>query len=167
MASITSGVSIQSCFSCMMMKCTSLIGILTILLLTTTCSSPDEQSWTTIADARESPAQFIDTGEPGDSVGDILVFDQPLLDGDKKPIGNNSGICIRTRVAHSFQCQWTLTTDNGSVQVAGREFDSGTSTLSIVGGTGIYRGINGEMESTNNNDGTFTQVLHYRLAHRP
>ncbi|MEE8342173.1 MAG: hypothetical protein V3R51_00085, partial [Gammaproteobacteria bacterium] len=60
-----------------------------------------------------------------------------------------------------FQCQWTLTFENGSIQVAGREFDQGTSAISIVGGTGKYSGITGEMESTNNNDGTFTQTLRY------
>ncbi len=125
------------------------------------------QTLITIADAREHPAQLIDLGEVGDSVGDILVFDQPLLDINKRIIGNNSGTCIRTRVAHSFQCQWTLTFINksetsGSVQVAGREYDTGSSTISIVGGSGKYSGISGEMTSTNNADGTFTQVLHYR-----
>ena len=50
---------------------------------------------------------------------------------------------------------------NGSIQVAGREFDQGTSVLSIVGGTGKYSGISGEMESINNNNGTFTQTLRY------
>ncbi len=127
------------------------------------CSQQGRQTFTTIADAREHPAQFIDTGKPGDSVGDILVFDQPLLDETKKTIGNNSGYCIRTRIAHSFQCQWTLTTVNGSIQVAGREFEKGSSDISIIGGTGKYAGIYGEMTSGNNNDGTFTQVLHYRI----
>ena len=78
-----------------------------------------------------------------------------------KKIGNNSGTCIRTRVKHSFQCQWTLTLERGSIQVAGREFDKGISTISITGGTGIYAGIHGEMDSENNNDGTFTQTLRY------
>lgn len=83
-------------------------------------------------------------------------------------IGNNSGSCIRIQVAHSFQCQWTLTFDteddvSKSIQVAGREYDKGSSTLSITGGTGKYSGITGEMDSTNNNDGTFTQVLRYKL----
>jgi len=127
------------------------------------CSQQAPQTLITIADAREHPAQFIDTGKPGDSVGDILVFDQPLLNANKNPIGNNSGFCIRTRVAHSFQCQWTLTFGNGSIQVAGREFDQGRSNISIVGGTGEYAGIQGEMISSNNNDGTFTQELSYRM----
>jgi len=125
------------------------------------CSQEMPLTLVTIADARVNTAQTIDTGEPGDSVGDILTFDQPLLDRDMNEIGNNSGTCVRTRVGHSYQCQWTLTFENGTIQVTGRELDQGTSTLSIVGGTGKYSEISGEMESTNNNDGTFTQTLYY------
>jgi len=127
------------------------------------CAQQAPQTLITIADARVNSAQLIDSGEPGDSPGDILIFDQPLLDQGMTEIGNNSGACIRSRVGHSFQCQWTLTFESGSIQVAGREFDQGTSTISIVGGTGMYSGITGEMQSTNNNDGTFTQTLHYRI----
>jgi len=127
------------------------------------CAPKKPQTLVTIADARVDKAQFIDTGEPGDSAGDILVFDQPLLDKDFKEIGTNSGTCIRTRVKHSFQCQWTLTFADGSIQVAGRELDQGASAISILGGTGKYTGITGDMESVNNNDGTFTQTLRYWL----
>lgn len=125
------------------------------------CSQQTGQTLVTIADARSSPAQSIDTGKPGDSPGDILVFDQPLLDADRQVIGSNSGSCIRTRTGHSLQCQWTLTLEEGTIQVAGREFDRGSSAISITGGTGEYTGITGNMTSVNNNDGTFTQTLHY------
>ena len=131
------------------------------LLGVAACSQESPQTLITLADARTDPARVIDTGEPGDSAGDILVFDQPLLDEDMEIIGNNSGTCIRTRVGHSLQCQWTLTFENGSIQVAGREFDQGTSVISITGGSGSYAGITGEMTSVNNNDGTFTQSLRY------
>jgi hypothetical protein len=127
------------------------------------CSDPGPSSLVTIADARVHKAQFVDVGSAGDTPGDMYVFDQPLLDQDGEQIGNNSGVCIRTRVGHSLQCQWTLTLADGTIQVAGREFDKGTSPITIVGGTGAYLGITGEMESTNNEDGTFTQVLHYRI----
>jgi len=147
------------------------ISTLAINILALTACTPSPQTMITIADARNSPAQIIDLGEAGDSIGDILVFDQPLLDKNKNKIGSNSGTCIRTRVDYSFQCQWTLTFGNksnssGSIVVAGREFDEGTSSVSIIGGTGIYSGISGEMQSTNNNDGTFTQVLSYTIKER-
>lgn len=128
----------------------------------TACTPEAPQTLVTIADAREHPAQVIDLGETGDSAGDILVFDQPLLDAGGRGIGTNSGTCLRTRPGHSFQCRWTLSLANGDIQVAGREFDTGTSRISIVGGTGDYAGITGEMESINNEDGTFTQTLRYR-----
>jgi len=127
------------------------------------CSQKAPQQLVTIADARVNKAQLIDSGKPGDSVGDKLVFNQPLLNAQYKVIGNNSGICTRTRVSHSFQCQWTLSFDNGTIQVAGREFDQGTSVLSIVGGTGKFAGIFGDMTSTNNGDSTFTQTLRFRI----
>ncbi len=131
--------------------------------LATACSPQKPQTLITIADARLHAARFVDIGEPGDSVGDAYVFDQPLLDERNNSIGNNSGTCIRTRVGHSSQCQWTLTFNNGTIQVAGREFDKGASDITIVGGTGVYFGITGEMKSVNNNDGTFTQTLSYRI----
>ncbi|HHH43892.1 MAG TPA: hypothetical protein ENK49_07130 [Gammaproteobacteria bacterium] len=136
--------------------------LVTTLLATAACTRESPTTLVTIADARTDQAQWIDTGEPGDSAGDILVFDQPLLDEQFKRIGNNAGSCLRTRPGHSFQCQWTLSLADGSIQVAGRELDQGTSTLSIVGGTGRYAGIRGDMTSTNNEDGTFTQTLRYR-----
>lgn len=139
------------------------LGLLVSCALLVACTVEQTKTLITIADARQSPATFTDIGEQGDSVGDVLTFDQPLLDQQMKVIGNNSGSCIRTLVGKSFQCQWTLTVADGSIQVAGREADKGSSMLSIVGGTGRYAGISGEMESVNNNNGTFTQTLRYRL----
>ena len=125
--------------------------------------STQSQVLVTIADAKSSPAVALDLGEPGDSVGDQWLFDQPLLDTSRNTIGNNSGFCIRTLVGSSSQCQWTLTLPNGTIQVAGREFDQGNSAISIVGGTGEYQHISGEMISFKNSDGTFTQTLTYSL----
>ena len=132
-----------------------------IALSAAACTQDEPRTLITIADARTHPAQLIDTGDPGDTVGDILTFNQPLLNENMEAIGNNSGTCIRTKVGHSLQCQWTLTFEHGTIQVAGREFDQGASAISITGGTGNYSGITGEMVSINNNDGTFTQTLHY------
>jgi hypothetical protein len=137
--------------------------LLTACIVSVACATGQDRTLITIADARTAAAQAVDTGAAGDSAGDMVLFDQPLLDEHGAVIGNNSGVCIRTRVAHSYQCQWTLALENGTIQVAGRETDRGTSPISIVGGTGAYAGISGDMVSTNNNDGTFTQILRFRL----
>lgn len=139
------------------------LGTITLLSTTLLATATADQwgpGWTTIADARTSPAEVVDLGEPGDSVGDLLTFDQPLLNEDGEPIGTNSGVCVRTRIGHSYQCQWTLSLADGTIQVAGREFDDGASTIPIVGGTGDYAGATGQMRTVNNGDGTFTQTLY-------
>ena len=148
-----------------MIKITALgkTGLVLAVAMVAACSTIDRQTMITVADARVHKAQMVDVGKPGDSPGDLFVFDQPLLDANGNNIGNNSGVCIRTRVGHSLQCQWTLTLSNGSIQVAGREFDQGASDIAIVGGTGEFAGIVGDMESVNNGDGTFTQTLSYQI----
>ena len=143
-----------------MIKIITRIGCTSLLSLVS-CAHNVTHTLVTIADARIHQATVIDFGAPGDSVGDTLTFDQPLLDQQGRQIGFNSGSCIRTQVGHSFQCQWTLSLKDGTIQVAGREFDEGASDIAIVGGTGEYKGVSGQLESINNNDGTFTQTLHY------
>jgi hypothetical protein len=120
-----------------------------------------EESWTftTIADARSGIAKPVDLGEPGDSPGDMFVFDQPLLNEARETIGNNSGFCIRTLPGQFNECQWTLTMADGTITVAGREADTGTSQIPVVGGSGAYLGVTGVLATTPNGDRTFTQVL--------
>jgi hypothetical protein len=120
-----------------------------------------EESWTftTIADARSGIAKPVDLGEPGDSPGDMFVFDQPLLNEARENIGNNSGFCVRTLPGQFNECQWTLTMPDGTITVAGREADNGTSQIPVVGGSGAYLGVTGVLATTPNGDRTFTQVL--------
>lgn len=132
----------------------------------TSAQAEESRSLHTIADGRTGIAQAVDLGEPGDSPGDMFVFDQPLLDKDKKEIGTNSGFCVRTLPGKFNECQWTLTmtSDGSTITVAGREADKGASTIPILGGTGIYTGAQGVMVSTPNGDKTFTQVLTFTAS---
>ena len=113
----------------------------------------------TIADGRSGIAQSVDLGEAGDSPGDIFVFDQPLLNSNHEPIGKNSGFCIRTLPGKFSECQWTLTLENGTITVAGRESDTGTSMIPVIGGSGKYLLVRGVMATTPNLDKTYTQIL--------
>jgi hypothetical protein len=119
------------------------------------------ETWTltTIADARSGIASPVDLGAPGDSPGDMFVFDQPLLNEARQNIGSNSGFCVRTLPGQFSECQWTLTMTDGSVTVAGREAEVGTSQIPILGGTGAFEGVTGVLATTPNGDRTFTQVL--------
>lgn len=120
-----------------------------------------QESWTltTIADANSGIAQPVDLGATGDSPGDLFVFDQPLLNEAGQNIGSNSGFCVRTLPGQFNECQWTLTMADGTITVAGRESDSGTSYIPVVGGSGAYAGVRGVLATTPNGNRTFTQVL--------
>ena len=113
----------------------------------------------TIADARSGIAQQVDLSKVGDSPGDIFVFDQPLLNSNREPIGKNSGFCIRTLPGKFSECQWTLTLADGTITVAGRESDTGTTMIPVIGGTGKYLLVRGVLATTPNSDKTYTQIL--------
>ena len=113
----------------------------------------------TIADGRSGIAQSVDLGEAGDSPGDIFVFDQPLLNGNRELIGKNSGFCIRILPGKFSECQWTLTLADGTITVAGRESDTGTSMIPVIGGSGKYLLVRGVLATTPNSDKTYAQIL--------
>ncbi|AKJ02159.1 dirigent-like protein [Archangium gephyra] len=144
------------------MRKTILMAVLTAApMLSCANNGPAEEAWTlnTIADARSGIATPVDVDPPGDSPGDMFVFDQPLLNEAKETIGSNSGYCVRTLPGQFSECQWTLTMADGTITVAGREAETGTSLIPIIGGTGTYEGASGVLTTTPNGDRTFTQVL--------
>ncbi|WP_375772295.1 dirigent protein [Archangium gephyra] len=138
-----------------------LMAVFTAQVLGCTNNGPAEEAWTlnTIADARTGIATPVDLGPPGDSPGDMFVFDQPLLNEARENIGSNSGYCVRTLPGQFSECQWTLTMADGTITVAGREAEMGTSRIPIIGGTGAFEGASGVLTTTPNGDRTFTQVL--------
>jgi hypothetical protein len=116
----------------------------------------------TIADAKTGTKSNVDLGEHGPSQGDIFVFDQPLLDGQHKAIGNNAGFCITVRPGVFSQCQWTLQLDDGTITVGGQEAASGPSTLPVIGTTGAYQPYRGVLLTQPLPDGTFSQIVTLR-----
>eukprot|EP01064_Diplonema_japonicum_P009515 TRINITY_DN169_c0_g1_i5.p1 TRINITY_DN169_c0_g1~~TRINITY_DN169_c0_g1_i5.p1 ORF type:complete len:189 (+),score=57.86 TRINITY_DN169_c0_g1_i5:88-654(+) len=131
--------------------------------------------FTTFADGRPDGGirQSADVEDGLDSPGDIFVFDQKLLADDscKSVIGRNAGYCIRTDPGKPDwsgtdhptlpddpennwgQCTWTLTFYEesgyeGTLQVSGRESDMHTSYVSIIGGTGDFKGAKGVLATT-------------------
>ena len=126
----------------------------------------------TLADGTRGLKNAVDIGPVGPSQGDLFVFDQPLMDQDRKDIGSNSGYCVTTLPGVHSQCQWTLLffgpdkTVIGTIVVGGQELEAGQSTVAVIGSTGKYAGVTGTMTSEPNLDGTFTQTL-YLVRHLP
>ncbi len=93
----------------------------------------------------------VDTGSPGDSVGDLSVFASPFYDvTNQTQVGHDNGSCIRTVVGVAYECNWTNFFKDGQITVEGPYYDHTDSVLSIIGGTGRYSNVRGQM------------ILHYR-----
>lgn len=87
-----------------------------------------------------------DTGKAGDTVGDIMTFANTVFDAkNEKQVGTNNGFCIRTVVAEAYECNWTTFFDDGQITVEGPFYDAKDATLTVIGGTGAYDGMHGQL----------------------
>src|SRR6185369_2612666 len=88
-----------------------------------------------------------DTGEKGDTVGDVLTFANKVFDEkNEKEIGSDNGYCLRTAVGDAWECNWTITLADGSLVIEGPFYDTSDSVVAITGGTGSYADARGSMK---------------------
>jgi len=81
-----------------------------------------------------------------DSLGDLIVFANPLYEADStKSVGTSRGFCVRTEVGVGWQCTFSLELPKGSCIVEGHYPDSGEAQFAVVGGTGLYTGAHGTL----------------------
>jgi allene oxide cyclase len=87
-----------------------------------------------------------DLGAEGDSVGDILTFANEVYDENNEvQSGIDNGYCVRTVVGSTWECNWTVQLESGSITVEGPFYDVGDSALAITGGTGAFADARGQM----------------------
>jgi hypothetical protein len=90
--------------------------------------------------------QHVGPANEKDSIGDVLGFANPLFDSaNKKQVGTDNGMCIRTAPGKAFECVWTATLSGGQLTVEGPFFDAKDSVLAVTGGTGDYDQARGSM----------------------
>jgi len=88
----------------------------------------------------------VDLGDPGDSIGDLIAFGNPVYDAaNQQEIGRSQGSCVRAVVGQVYECAFTVVLPDGQLSVQGPFADSGDTVLAITGGTGDYAGARGEM----------------------
>src|SRR5919198_4708955 len=104
-----------------------------------------------------------DTGDPGDTPGDVLTFANDVFDAsDSHKVGTDQGYCIRVVAGTSYECNYTTFLPDGQIVVEGPFYDAKDSTLAITGGTGRYRHVRGAMELQSLEGGT-----KYRFVFHP
>lgn len=127
----------------------SIIGLLVVvIILVAAAFSPGKQTASSLTVVEHADTDAVaDTGEKGDTVGDVLTFANKVYDEkNEKEVGTDNGYCLRTAVGSAWECNWTLTLADGSVVVEGPFYDTGDSVLAITGGTGKYADARGSMK---------------------
>jgi hypothetical protein len=95
---------------------------------------------------------FLDLGAPGPSIGDRLVFSNPLYDAQGQVIGRDGAECVIVRIDPTepperqqvVQCTISAQFADGQITVQG--LAQGTENyFAVTGGTGAYRKARGEV----------------------
>jgi hypothetical protein len=117
-------------------------------------SNPNKPAWKVLHffERGEGDIAFIDTGAPGPSIGDRLVFSNPIFDTDGARIGRDGADCVIVRIDPTepparqqiVQCTISVQLADGQITVQG--LAQGTENyFAVTGGTGAYREARGEV----------------------
>ena len=111
---------------------------------------------------------YVDVGSPGPGIGDMLVFQDQILDRRGRQVGVEGGTCtITALLADGFQthCVGTVSLPAGQIAFQGLVSDAPEKRMAVVGGTGRYRTAAGELtvvELGHDEAGTLTIHLQHR-----
>jgi len=97
---------------------------------------------------RPQVENYVDVGTPGPGVGDLLVFQDRILDRHGRQVGVQGGTCtITALLADGFQthCVGTVSLPGGQIAFQGLVTDAPEKRMAVVGGTGRYRSAAGEL----------------------
>ena len=106
----------------------------------------------------------VDVGTPGPGIGDMLVFQDRILDHGRQ-VGVEGGACTITALLDGghFQthCVGTVSLAAGQIAFQGLVTDAPDKHMAVVGGTGRYRDAGGELTvlELGNDVGTLTVRL--------
>jgi hypothetical protein len=140
------------------------------------CTNPSTENFTVYEDAPKM--SLLDLGQPGNSPGDVYHFFAPLRSSRGGPVtgevfGSKTLIKLAMDTNPDIENRGTLLfftfgVHQDQIVVFGiteyspsaGEFAAGKSVVRpILGGTGKYMGARGQLTSTRNADGTYTQLF--------
>ena len=105
---------------------------------------------------------YVDVGTPGAGIGDMLVFQDRILDHGRQ-VGVQGGTCTITALLEGgyFQthCVGTVSLAAGQIAFQGLVTDAPDKHMAVVGGTGRYRDAGGDLTVFENGDDTGTLTV--------
>ena len=158
---------------------TGLAALFASVLIAGCGAHSTNQSTETFTVYEDTPKMsLLDLGAPGNSLGDVYHFSAPLHSERGGPvtgevIGSKTLVKVATDANPNMERRATLlffTFADGKDQIiafgaadyspSSPEFDAGQPVVRpVLGGTGKYIGARGQVTSTRNADGSYTQVF--------
>ena len=92
---------------------------------------------------------YVDNGPPGEGPGDVLLFSNQLKRPNGAPAGRFLSTCMNIAAA-DYKCAGSLRLTQGTIEVAANPDFSSPDPIkaAVVGGTGRYADVGGEMTIT-------------------
>jgi hypothetical protein len=110
-------------------------------------------------DVKFSPFNLVDLGQPGISAGDVIVFHDALLRGDKQ-VGDMAGSCVVIEATPLANCTGVVRLDEqDTIAVAFLNAPPPEKVFDITGGSATYRTAHGDGLLVEHGDGTGTLTL--------
>lgn len=158
--------------------------IFSAALFMLSCQNQSSSKWTTIKFIQENPTlvnlSMVDTAE---SHGDGMAFEAAIKDTSGNNIGEVLGWLVIVDLMDGDSANPVYETDrlgaivfnlgdeNEIIAQGGTSYMKGEHQMknrlpqkrAIVGGTGKYKGIEGEVTTTRNEDGTYMHVLDVKI----
>jgi len=109
-------------------------------------------------DVQFSPFNLTDLGDPGPTPGDPIVFNDVLL-VDGTPVGHEVGGCLVVDVTNGplASCTAVITLDGeGTIAYSLENAPPPEKVLAVTGGSGRFKGVDGDGLLVENGDGTET-----------
>jgi hypothetical protein len=116
-------------------------------------------------DVQFSPFTLTDLGDPGPTPGDLITFNDVLRD-DGAAVGHEVGNCVVVDVSGLSNCTAVLTLDGrGTIAYALENSPAPRKVLAVTGGSGQFKGVDGDGVLVENGDAANTGVLTLYLEH--
>jgi hypothetical protein len=110
-------------------------------------------------DVQFSPFTLTDLGEQGPTPGDLITFTDVLLDGGAR-VGHEVGNCVVVDASGLSNCTAVLTLDGqGTIAYALENAPPPRKVLAVTGGSGGFKGVDGDGVLVENGDEAHTGVL--------
>ena len=159
--------------------------IFTAAFFLLSCQNQSESSWQSMTFLVDKPLlTHINLGDTANSHGDAIAYEQVLRDSTGKIVGEVLGwgvtvdivdgdsanpIHISDRIGTAI---FKFDDENQIIALGGTTYHKGEQLMkvgislkrAIIGGTGKYKGVQGEVTTYRNEDGSYKQILDVKMG---